>query len=552
MFKTLRGRIITTVLIVGVAAWQLFARYQSSCGEGAPPSCQKSPLRLGLDLQGGMHLVLEVDDPQGTMTPEARADMIERVEMIVRTRIDEFGIEEPLIQRVGAERLIVELAGISDEEQAKAIVTTNAFLEFKLVQSSADMDAALPRIDRAIVTTLGVDSIRAMGRAEGEGQRIEDILFRQNDSTPGDTASTAAADSAEAAANALRPFSSLLGYGDIPGTYLVDVADVPAAQHFLSLPEVQRAIPRGSSLQWGRDIVPRGVRTYQQLYVLTEEPFLTGDQLEDAAAERDPQFNQPIVRFQLSRAGGREFSRFSGANVGNFLAIVLDGEVMSAPVIRDRIGARGQIEMGAGTPLEEASDLALVLRAGALPARIAIIEERTVGPSLGQDSIDAGMMAGIIGTIAVIVMMIAYYKVAGALAVGALGVYVLLILGGMAALNAPLTMPGIAGIILSIGMAVDANVLIFERIREEQAKGRAVRAAVDEGFANAMSAIVDSNITTLITSLVLYTFGTGPVQGFGVTLSLGILASFVSAVFVTRTLFLIYISGKRATDPISI
>jgi preprotein translocase subunit SecD len=552
MFKTLRGRIVTVLLIVGVAVWQLFAHYQRSCGEGAPASCVKTPLRLGLDLQGGMHLVLEVDDPEGTMTSEARADMIERVEMIVRTRIDEFGIEEPLIQRVGAERLIVELAGISDEEQAKNIVTTNAFLEFKLVQPPAEMDAALPRIDRAIVAALGLDSIRAMGRAAGEGSRIEDLLFRQNDSTPSDSTGAAAADSAEAAANAVRPFSSLLSFGDIPGTYLVDVEDAPAARHFLSLPEVQRAIPRGTSLQWGRDIVPRGVRTYQQLYVLTEEPFLTGDQLEDATAQRDTQFNQSIVLFQLSRAGGREFSRFSGANVGNFLAIVLDGEVMSAPVIRDRIGARGQIEMGQGTPLEEARDLALVLRAGALPARIAIIEERTVGPSLGQDSIDAGMMAGIVGTIAVILMMIAYYRIAGALAVGALGVYVLLILGGLAALNAPLTMPGIAGIILSIGMAVDANVLIFERIREEQAKGRATRTAVDEGFANAMSAIIDSNITTLITALVLYTFGTGPVQGFGVTLSLGILASFVSAVYVTKTFFLIYVSGKRATDPISI
>jgi preprotein translocase subunit SecD len=552
MFKTLRGRIVTVLLIVGVAVWQLFAHYQRSCGEGAPASCVKTPLRLGLDLQGGMHLVLEVDDPEGTMTSEARADMIERVEMIVRTRIDEFGIEEPLIQRVGAERLIVELAGISDEEQAKNIVTTNAFLEFKLVQPPAEMDAALPRIDRAIVAALGLDSIRAMGRAAGEGSRIEDLLFRQNDSTPSDSTGAAAADSAEAAANAVRPFSSLLSFGDIPGTYLVDVEDAPAARHFLSLPEVQRAIPRGTSLQWGRDIVPRGVRTYQQLYVLTEEPFLTGDQLEDATAQRDTQFNQSIVLFQLSRAGGREFSRFSGANVGNFLAIVLDGEVMSAPVIRDRIGARGQIEMGQGTPLEEARDLALVLRAGALPARIAIIEERTVGPSLGQDSIDAGMMAGIVGTIAVILMMIAYYRIAGALAVGALGVYVLLILGGLAALNAPLTMPGIAGIILSIGMAVDANVLIFERIREEQAKGRATRTAVDEGFANAMSAIIDSNITTLITALVLYTFGTGPVQGFGVTLSLGILSSFVSAVYVTKTFFLIYVSGKRATDPISI
>jgi len=294
------------------------------------------------------------------------------------------------------------------------------------------------------------------------------------------------------------------------------------------------------------------VRTYQQLYVLTEEPFLTGDQLEDAAAERDPQFNQSIVRFELSRAGGRDFSRFTGANVGQFLAIVLDGEVMSAPVIRDRIGARGQIEMGQGTPLEEARDLALVLRAGALPARIAIIEERTVGPSLGQDSIDAGVLAGIVGTLVVVVMMIGYYRLAGVLAVGALGVYVLLILGGMAAMDATLTLPGMAGIILSIGMAVDANVLIFERIREEMAAGRATKTAVDEGFVNALSAIVDSNITTLITALVLYQFGTGPVRGFAVTLSVGIIASFVSAIYVTKTFFLVYVQGKKASDPISI
>ncbi len=547
MFKTLRGRIVTIVVLVAVAVWQLYA-HRAETGDW---------LKLGLDLQGGMHLVLEVDDPQGTMTTEARADMIDRVEMIVRSRIDEFGVAEPLIQRVGGERLIVELAGISDEEQAKGIVTRNAFLEFKLVQPSTEVEASLRRIDRAIVVALGVDSIRALGRAvEDRGQSVEDILFRQSDTTAAsDSAATvaaAAADSAQQAADALAPFSSMLGFGDIPGTFMVDVEDVRAAEIFLALPEVQRALPRDISLQWGVDIVPRGVRTYRQLYVLTEEPFLTGDQLETASAERDPQFNQSIVRFELSRAGGREFSRFSGANVGNFLAIVLDGEVMSAPVIRDRIGARGQIEMGQGTPLEVARDLALVLRAGALPARINIIEERTVGPSLGQDSIDQGVLAGIVGTLAVVVMLIGYYRFAGVLAVGALAVYVLLILGGMAAMDATLTLPGIAGIILSIGMAVDANVLIFERIREELEAGRATRTAVDEGFVNALSAIVDSNITTLITGLVLYQFGTGPVRGFAVTLSIGIIASFISAIYVTKSLFLVYLSGKKASDPISI
>jgi preprotein translocase subunit SecD len=546
MFKTVRGRLVTILLMVLAAGWLLYSHRQET-GDW---------LKLGLDLQGGMHLVLEVDDPEGTMTADAKADMIDRVDRIIRTRIDEFGVSEPLIQRIGGERLIVELAGISDEEQAKGIVTRNAFLEFKQVLPTTEMESALPRIDRAIIAALGVDSIRALGRDVADrGQDIQDILFRSDTTAATDTTATlaqAAADSAEAAANALRPFSSLLGYGDVEGTFLVEAADVPIAQMFLALPDVQRSYPRGQTLQWGADIAARGVQTYRYLYVLTEDPFLTGDQLEDAVAERDPQFNQSIVRFELSRQGGREFSSFSGANVGAFLAIVLDGEVMSAPVIRDRIGARGQIEMGQGTPLEEARDLALVLRAGALPARINIIEERTVGPSLGQESIDQGIVAGIVGVIFVIGIMVAYYKVAGVLAVGALGFYVMLVLGGLAGLDATLTVPGIAGLILSVGMAVDANVLIFERIREELAKGRATRTAVDDGFQHALSAIVDSNITTLLTALILFQFGTGPVRGFAVTLSIGIVASFVSALYVTRTFFLIYVSGKKASDPISI
>jgi len=200
----------------------------------------------------------------------------------------------------------------------------------------------------------------------------------------------------------------------------------------------------------------------------------------------------------------------------------------------------------------EAGDLALVLRAGALPARLEIIEERTVGPSLGQDSIDQGEVAGIVGMIFVILVMILYYRTAGVLAVLALAVYAVLVLGGLAAFGFTLTLPGMAGLILSVGMAVDANVLIFERIREELILGRATRTAVDEGFAHALSAIVDANITTLITAIILFQFGTGPVKGFAVTLSIGIVASFFSALYVTRTLFLIYLSGKKASDPISI
>jgi protein-export membrane protein SecD len=551
MFNTVRSRLIAIILMLAVAGWQLYAH----------------GLKLGLDLQGGMHLVLEVDDPDGTLTADAKADVIDRVDRIIRTRIDELGVEEPLIQKAGKDRLIVELAGISDEARAKGIIQSAAFLEFKLVLPAADMQAALPRMDRAIVASLGVDSIRAMGRAvEGAaetGGNIEQLLFggdsarAASDTAAGaDSSATGAADSAATATaraeTALRPLSSLLNFGDAEGTFLVAVEDIPAAQHFLALPEVQRALPRNQVLQWGGEIVGRGARNYKRLYVLEEKPFLTGEYLESAVAARDAQFNQPQVQFQLSRAGGRMFQRFSGQHVGDFLAIVLDGEVMSAPVIRDRIGARGQIEMGAGTPMEDASDLALVLRAGSLPAKLNIIEERTVGPSLGRDSIDQGKIAGILGILFVVIIMVGYYRVAGLLSVGGLIFYTVLLLGGMAGLGSTLTVPGIAGIILSIGMAVDANVLIFERIREELVAGRATRTAVDEGFTHAMSAIVDSNLTTIITGLILFQFGTGPVRGFAVTLNLGILASFISAIFVTRTFFLIYLQGKKTTDPISI
>lgn len=539
MFKTVRGRLVTILIMVVVSGWQLYA----------------NGLKLGLDLQGGMHLVLEVDDPDGTLTSDAKADMIDRVDRIIRTRIDELGVEEPLIQKVGNDRLIVELAGIDDEEAAKRIIQTAAFLEFKQVILTGEMDSALPRIDRAIVATLGVDSIKAMGRdvTSGAGAgNLEDLLFGGDTTKVAADTSSAVRDSAAAAATALRPFSSLLNVGEAPGTYLVAVEDVPAAETFLALAEVQRAFPRNQVLQWGGDLVGRGARNYKRLFILTEEPFMTGELLDNATAGRDPQFNQSQVQFELNRAGGRQFQRFTSQHVGDFLAIVLDGEVMSAPVIRDRIGARGQIEMGAGTPIEEARDLALVLRAGALPAKLNVIEERTVGPSLGRDSIEQGRVAGIMGILAVVAIMIAYYHMSGVIAVGALGVYVMLVMGGLAGLGATLTVPGIAGLILSIGMAVDANVLIFERIREELAAGRATRTAVDEGFGNALSAIVDSNITTLLTGLILFQFGTGPVRGFAVTLSIGIVASFISALFVTRTFFLLYLQGRKASDPISI
>ena len=555
MLKTFRARIVVIVAVLGLSAYYLATR----------------GLKLGLDLQGGMHLVLEIDDPDETLDADARADAIDRAERIIRTRVDEFGVEEPLIQKIGSQRLIVELAGLDDESRAKEVINQQAYLEWKLVLPTTEIVPSLERLDRAVVAAVGEEGLREMGRAVETAEptsSIEELLFAAPDDTgqagdlgqadeagDPDEAEAGEASGGDEEADApeelnFRPFTSLLRSGET-GTYVVDAADVETAAGFMDLPEFQRALPRNVSLQWGWDSIPIGAGFYRELYVLEEDPFLTGDQLESATANRDPQYNQAQVIFQLNRRGGREFQRLTGAHIGDRIAIVLDGEVVSAPVVRDRIGANGSIDLGSAD-MSEAADLALVLRAGALPAPLRILEERTVGPSLGQDSIDQGRVAGMVGLAAVLVVMVVYYKTAGALALLALAAYVLLVLGGLAAINANLTLPGIAGLILSVGMAVDANVLIFERIREELANRRAPRTAVDEGFGNALSAIVDANITTLITGLILFQFGTGPVRGFAVTLCMGIVASFFSALYVTRTLFLIYLSGKRGSDPVSI
>jgi protein-export membrane protein SecD len=492
MFRTLTARLLIILTVVGLSGWTLLDNHRN---EG-------TPVRLGLDLRGGIHLVLEVDDPEGTLSPEDRAGAIERSQRIIRNRVDELGVTEPIIQIVGRDRLIVELAGVPDEERARELIGRTAVLEWRLVRPLSAVGPALERIDRAVLAEASLP--------------------------PGETEP--------------RPFTALLWEGTDEGEYLVADADVPAVRQFLDLPGVQSGMPRNLSFRWSWEPVVLGGRTFRQLYLVDRDPFMTGDMLQDARADRDPEFNQALVHFELSRAGGRIFSNMTGRHIGDRLAILLDGEVVSAPVVEARIGSRGVIQLNRAA-MDEARDLALVLRAGALPAPLRIMEERAVGPSLGRDSIRQGSVAGIVGLALVVLAMVAYYRMSGVLAVGALAVYVVLLLGGLAAIDATLTLPGLAGIVLSIGMAVDANVLIFERIREELDGGRTPGAAVDEGFSRALSAIVDANITTLITALVLFYVGTGPVRGFAVTLSIGIVASFFTALYVTRTLFLLRLAG---------
>jgi preprotein translocase subunit SecD len=305
-------------------------------------------------------------------------------------------------------------------------------------------------------------------------------------------------------------------------------------------------------LRWSSAPTSLGVQPVRFLYALDERSIVTGSNLVDAQAQLDPLTNGPIVTFELDRTGGRKFGEETGRHVGDYMAILLDGRVQGRPpVIQSRIARHGQITL-AGRTLQEAQDLALTLKAGALPIPLRIVEERQVGPTLGEDAIRSGVLAGIIGTLFVVTVMVLYYRTAGVLAIVALALYVLLTLGALAMLDATLTLPGLAGLVLSIGIAVDANVLIFERIREELAAGKTVPLAIDEGFRHAMSAIVDSNVTTVLTGLFLFQFGTGPVKGFAVTLILGIIASMITAIFVTRTLFILWLNRKPAMATLSI
>lgn len=537
MFSTVRWRLTWIAVLAIMCAWAVVPK------ERDDDDNLIWPLKLGLDLQGGMHLALEIDASEAPPDMDLD-DAVERTVTTLRNRIDEFGVTEPNIQRAG-NRIIVELAGVTDPDRAIAIVNRTAFMEFKIVTDGQSFVDQLPRIDRAIVNAVGAEALTPTPLETAV--ELSEILAVITDSTPAD--STPAQDPA----STLRPLTALLRPGTIPGEFIVALQDQPTVAEWLELDEVRALFPRDVTVNWGVEERPLGGNTYVPLYVLEAEALIDGTHLEDAGpANRDPTFNQPIVPFQTTRRGARLFERGTARNVGNNMAIVLDSRVQSYAVIRSVLGRRAQIELSPGASFQEAQDLALVLRAGALPLPVRIVEQRQIGASLGEDSIRQGRTAFMVGIVAVVVLMIAYYKMAGVLAVGALALYVLYMMGGLAGLDATLTLPGIAGLILSIGMAVDANVLIFERIREEIDAGKTPRTAVEAGFANAMSAIVDANLTTLITGIILFQFGTGPIRGFAVTLCIGIVASFFSALYVTRTFFMIYLDRRAASESISI
>ncbi|MDR7440314.1 MAG: protein translocase subunit SecD [Armatimonadota bacterium] len=415
---------LLTLLVIVLGAFQLTFRPLALDGWRPVLQPPRPHLRLGLDLQGGTRIVLEAQPRPGVQVTPDKVDAAMRV---IERRIDALGIAEPLLQRQGSDRIIVEFPGLQDPRRAKELIGRTALLEF------VDTDQQ-------------------------------------------------------------------------------------------SLPEGAEWLPDNRRVR-----LPDG-----RIVSLPKKVVVTGADLRDARAELDPQGLNWVVRFRFGGEGARKFEEHTGRSIGEYLTIVLDNRVISSPVIRARIPGEGVIE---GTfTADQARDLAILLRGGALPVPVQPVEERTVGPTLGRDSIDRSVRAGWIAATMVVALMTSYYGLGGLLTSVALGIYALVVLGVFTALGATLTLPGIAGLILSLGMAVDGNVIIFEKVKEELRMGKPLRTAIATGWRRALSTIIDSNATTLIGAAVLLWLGSGPIRGFAVTLVVGVLVSVFTAVFVTRWL----------------
>ncbi len=464
---------------------------------------KKRSLNLGLDLQGGIHLVLEVKT-EGMEQQDAQ-DAVAQAQEVIRNRIDQFGVAEPTIQRQGDNRIIIELPGVQDVQRAKDLVGQTALLEFQLLEPAEDRTRLIQRIDQALAPK------------EEEEEEEEDLLLSSKPES--------------------APFSAMLSPAGEDLT--VSGRDLQRVKNLLNAPEVQELIPADVEFIFSSKPAGAEGNEFYFLYLVRKKPEMTGHMIQDAfvsIGQVVEYMGQPIVNFATTDEGVRLFSRITGSHIGERMAIVLDESVYSAPVIQNKISEGRGIITGSGTQ-EEAKDLAIVLRAGALPAEVEIIEDRTVGPSLGRDSIEQGKTAAIYSMVLIAIFMVLYYRAAGLIADCALLLNMLFIMAVLAGFHATLTLPGIAGIILTIGMAVDANVLIFERIREELRSGKTVRAAISSGYGHALSAIIDANVTTFLVAIVLYQFGTGPIRGFALTLCIGIISSLFTAFFVTRTIF---------------
>ncbi len=566
---------------------------------------RKKAIKQGLDLQGGMHLVLEVDiiqlmrnlarqrdaklddilakiereldaNPQldfedvvvsifnseqvklsqyygepgesnatiiGYISKQAD-DAISRSLEILNNRIDQFGVSEPSIAKQGNRRIVLELPGVQDPARARDLIGRTALLEFKLVADPDKINQTLQAIDKSLAGELA---------SKTEETQTDTAKVSSDTTSTVDLAKAMAGESetkdkdtsAVKLETEATPFSGLLR--GLRGNIAVPPENVQAVRNYLSNPQVLNAIPPGYQFLWSaQPEMANDGKQYYLLYLVKSESELTGSALSDARVTIGGggdfgNAGKPVVNLTLNRQGSRKFARVTGANIDKRLSIVLDNKVYMAPVIRSKIPDGRAIIEGLAD-VEEANDIAIVLRAGALPTSVVIEEERTVGPSLGKDSIKKGLTSALIGSILIVLFMMIYYNLSGVIANVALLLNILLVFAGLAffgaaGLGATLTLPGIAGLALSVGMAVDANVLIFERIREELETGKTVFHAIATGYDRAFVTILDSNLTTLLTGIVLLQFGTGPIRGFAITLSVGLVANLFTAVFVTRLIF---------------
>ena len=634
MSGTLRMRVFLVVLLIGSAAYMLrdtISYYTMDDTEkealietGEMDDLRRNIIHQGLDLQGGMHVVLEVDleelintrveasdteiqdlissslaqateeeqeffdvfaekveasnirlaryfpvyekgpnaDVLEALEADAR-DAVDRAEEIIRNRVDQFGVSEPTIQRKGDWRIIVELAGISNQAQARELIQATALLEFVLVQEDAQLlNEVIRNLDKAWAVDMGEDTVTTSDAESFDGVDAERSRSTQDDEVE-DTETTEeeptqslaevlAGDEGDSlsitgAGDINRPFSSLINVGS--NTIWVPEENVRSIKYKLQKPEIASAVPSDSRLAWGvspRDITGDG-RQHRALYLMKGNAELTGDVVTDAR-ESLGGFSgaEFVVHLAMNDEGSREWTRITAGNVGKRIAIVMDGNVHMAGVIRDRI-PDGRTQIEGLNDLQEAKKLAVVLRAGALPAPMIIEEERTIGASLGADSVSASTRAMLMGLALVVVFMVIYYRGAGIVADMALFLNLMFTLAVLSTLNATLTLPGIAGLILTVGMAVDANVLIFERIREELRNAKTVKKSIDDGFNRALTTIVDANLTTILAAGVLWQFGTGTVKGFATTLFWGILTSMITAIFITRTVFMVMTERKTMT-----
>ncbi|GIR93602.1 protein translocase subunit SecD [bacterium] len=499
-----------------------------------------------------------IDDIISSLEEETE-DSINRVLEILQNRIDQFGVAEPTIQKQGKYRILVELAGVQDSERARSLLQSTALLEFYLLKNNASTTEIITQLDNILKKNVSNEELEKLisETSTSNEQNTEDLAddnVTTVDEIFGETTPNVS-DSTETKSDLTvdSPFQSLIEF--VQGDMVVKTKNVYALKKLLDDDGAKLKLKSSS----GQFLFSNNSETigtsgeYFRLYYLESLPELTGGVVEKAKANLGSlgggNAGLPVVSLDMNSEGAKTWSRVTGANIGQRIAIVLDNKVHMAPNIREKIpGGRTQIEGFAD--INEAKDIAIILRAGALPAPVDIVEERTVGPSLGADSISSGQKSILIGLGIVFIFMLIYYKASGGIANFALIWNIILILAVLASLGATLTLPGIAGLILTVGMCIDSNVIIFERIREELRKGKTPKSAIEAGYNRAITTIIDANLTTVIASLVLYQFGTGPIKGFATVLFWGILISMFTAVYVTRTIF--YTITKKSIKTLSI